>query len=192
MDREKAALRAEVRTRRAQACLASEDAQRLPHLLRWLDGNHDEPGVAAVYASTPSEPGTGALLEALVVRGWRVLLPVLRRDPDWAWYEGRQALRPGWRSIPEPTTERLGAAALGRANLVVVSCLGTDDDGFRLGVGGGWYDRALPHRAPDASVLAWGRDAERGMRLPREAHDLPVDGVVTETGIHWFRPEGVH
>lgn len=186
---EKAGLRPAVRAQRAGADLRAEDARRLPHLLGWLP---DEPGVAALYASMPSEPGTDELLEALVVRGWRVLLPVLRREPDWAWFAGWEALRPGWQSIPEPTSARLGAEALGWASLVIVSCLGVDPDGYRLGVGGGWYDRALLHRAPDATVLAWARADEVVDRVPREPFDLPVDGFVTEDGITWTRAMGVH
>lgn len=174
---------------RAAADLRAEDPRRLAHLLDWLP---DEPSVAAVYASTPSEPGTGALIDALVARGWRVLLPVLRREPDWAWFEGWDMMRPGWQSIPEPTSTRLGAGVLAEASLVVVSCLGVDPEGYRLGVGGGWYDRALLHRDPNATVLAWARANEVVERVPREAFDLPVDGFVTEDGITWTPAVGVH
>ena len=57
-------------------------------------------------------------------------------------------------------------------------------DGYRLGVGGGWYDRALQHRGKHQTVLAWAREAEVVPAVPREPHDLPVDGYVTERGVH--------
>ena len=75
-----------------------------------------------------------------------------------------------------------GAEALAEATLIVVPCLAVGPDGSRLGTGGGWYDRALPHRSPGAPVIAVARDAEvlddlATLTLP---HDVPVDGYVTE------------
>lgn len=158
-----------------------EDAERLRRFLEWLP---EEPGVCATYVSVEGEPDTVALVDALVMRGWEVRLPVLRREPDWARFDGWDAMRPAWRGIPEPTGTRLGAASLEEADVVVASCLGVDREGYRLGVGGGWYDRALAHRGA-GPVLAWAREAEVCDVLPREPHDVPCDGWVTEAGVAW-------
>ncbi len=160
-----------------------EDAERLRRFLAWLPA---EPGVCATYVSVAGEPDTVTLVEALVARGWEVRLPVLRRKPDWARFEGWDTTRPAWRGIPEPTGTHLGAASLEDADVVVTSCLGVDREGYRLGVGGGWYDQALTHRGFGA-VLAWAREAEVCEVLPREPHDVPCDGWVTEAGITWVR-----
>jgi len=55
-------------------------------------------------------------------------------------------------------------------------------DGTRLGMGGGWYDRALHHRRPGTPVWALANSDEVLPRLPHEPHDLPVDAVITEDG----------
>ena len=117
----------------------------------------------------------------------RVLLPVLagRRTPDWAWYAGPAALRPGWHGIPEPTTPPLGPDALGAVSLVVTSALAATASGERLGTGGGWYDRALTHRSPDAVVAALVNEREVLGHLPTEPWDVRVAALVTEAGVRW-------
>jgi len=159
---------------------AADDAARTAAVMGALGR-----GVRAVaaYASVPGEPGTRALVDALVASGRRVLLPVLRREPDWAWFEDWTAMRPAWRGIPHPVGPRLGAAAIAGVDLALVPCLAVATDGSRLGTGGGWYDRVLPHRGPSAPVWALARTAEVLRDLPVEPHDVPVDAVVTEDGV---------
>lgn len=187
MSDEKAGLRAAVRATRSRTDLAPEDAARLAHFLAWLPY---EPGIFATYASVDDEPATTALIDELAARGWEVRLPVIGREVDWARFSGWDAMFAGWRGILSPTGPRLGAASLAEARIVIASCLLVDREGFRLGVGGGWYDRALVHRSPDATVLAWARDEEVVDAVPREPHDQPVDGVVTGSGIRFFRAPG--
>ncbi len=57
-------------------------------------------------------------------------------------------------------------------------------DGARLGQGGGWYDRFLPDRRPDAVTIGLAFDAQIVESLPTEAHDVPLDMVVTEDAVH--------
>ena len=157
---------------------AAEDERRTVNVLAHADGL--PAGTVALYASRAGEPSTDEMIDGLVARGWRVLLPVIRGEVDWAEFTGWADMRPGWGAIPMPSGERLGAAALETADLVLVPCLGVGLDGSRLGTGGGWYDRALPHRRPGAAVIAIAREAEVHDALPVEPHDIPVDGFITE------------
>ena len=160
---------------------ARDNEARLRFWRAWLGDR--APDVLACYASRADEPGTQALIDDALAAGWRVLLPVLRREPDWAWFAGWGALRDSWGGIAEPTTPRLGAMALGQASIVVVPCLAVGLDGSRLGTGGGWYDRALMHRHPKAEVVALARAVEVKSEVPTEPHDTAVDAWVTEAGI---------
>jgi 5-formyltetrahydrofolate cyclo-ligase len=110
--------------------------------------------------------------------GW--LLPVLLPDDDldWAVYDG--TLAPGRRGLPEPVGTRLGVDAIATCDVVLVPALAVDRDGYRLGKGGGSYDRALA-RATGLTV-ALVHDGEVVESLPREAHDVPVHAVATLTG----------
>lgn len=144
-------------------------------------------GVLATYASVPGEPDTTSLIDEVVARGWEVRVPVIRRGVDWGRFAGWDSMRPGLLSIPTPIGPGLGAESLREADVVITSCLAVDRRGYRLGVGGGWYDRALGHRGPNSKVLAWAREAEVLEEVPVEPHDVPVDGWVTETGVHLLR-----
>ena len=71
--------------------------------------------------------------------------------------------------------------------LLLVPALAFDNDGIRLGYGGGWYDRlrADPawRRVPALAVLP---AACRMETLPRDPWDVPFDGWLDETGLHWI------
>lgn len=140
------------------------------------------PATVALYASRAAEPDTAELITELDRRGWRVLLPVIRRAVDWAEFRGWDQMAVGWGAIPQPAGPRLGAAALSSASLIVVPCTAIGRDFSRLGTGGGWYDRALLHRSADAAVIALVREADVFDTVPTEPHDVAVDGYITESG----------
>lgn len=154
------------------------DSDRLRLLLDgpWLVGQK----TVALYASCDDEPGTRGLIDALTARGVTVLLPVLTREIAWGVFDGWDSTRPGWRGIPVPTGPTLPPEALAEAGLIVVPCLAVGRDGTRLGTGGGWYDRALLHRAPGARLVALARDAELLDSVPVLPHDVRVHGYATE------------
>ena len=58
-----------------------------------------------------------------------------------------------------------------------------DHDGYRLGRGGGHYDRLLPLLRPGTPVIGLTTQARVVERLPREAHDVPMTHLATEQGI---------
>ncbi|WP_052462210.1 5-formyltetrahydrofolate cyclo-ligase [Nigerium massiliense] len=182
--RAKDALRAQIRAERSRSPVTQADQDaRLRHALDVSAGR----ARVALYASIDPEPDTWPLIDALHARGVRVLLPVLagRRTPAWSWFTGRAHLRPGWHGIPEPTGDVLGPEALGEADLVWCSALAVGADGHRVGTGGGWYDRALAHRRPDAPLAALVNEREVLDAVPAHPWDRPVDVVVTERGARW-------
>ncbi|MEV6179737.1 5-formyltetrahydrofolate cyclo-ligase [Streptomyces sp. NPDC052015] len=172
--------------REAAAALA-EHALELPELAHAR--------TVAAYVSVGSEPGTLALLDALRERGVRVLLPALLpdNDLDWGAYAGEGSLariqHGGRMALFEPVGERLGPDAVTEADVVLLPGLAVDGRGMRLGRGGGSYDRVLARleRAaarPALVVLLY--DAEVVPHVPAEAHDRPVDAVVTPSGVRRF------
>ena len=175
---DKAALRAAVHAARAaDPHRARADAARLPLLLAACAGHE----TVACYFSVAPEPDTLALVDGLTRRGVRVLLPVLKghRTPAWAWYDGPDSLVPGWRGIPEPAGRALPPETLAECGFVWASALQATRAGFRLGTGGGWYDRALRHARPDAVRATLIGSTELVEDVPRDPWDLPVDLVIT-------------
>ena len=146
----------------------------------------------AAYVSVGHEPCTRLLLERLTERGVRVLLPVLgpHLSRSWAYYRGAADLAeraPG--RPPEPSGRVLPPEEIGRVDALLIPALAVDRGGRRLGQGGGWYDRLLPLRADGVRVFAMVHADELvAGPLPTEAHDEPVDAVITPE--EWFLLEG--
>ncbi len=139
------------------------------------------PVTVAAYLSEPSEPGTATLVAELHSRGIRILLPVLRREPTWAVFDGADSVRVGRWGIPEPTGVAVGPSALAAAEVVILPGLAGTSGGTRLGRGGGWYDRALLHAGPAAPRILLLNDAEVVTELPQQDHDVPVTAIATPT-----------
>lgn len=187
----KGTLRIAVRTRRtarAGETLAADDHARFARLQQFF-GTPPTDLVVAAYASIPPEPGTLELISWLYAAGSTVLLPVLdrrpdgmpRSTPDWAVYAGPDHLHTGLWGIPEPTTEPLGAEALAGASVIVCSALAGTPQGKRLGMGGGWFDRALAYADPGAVVVMLLNDDEVLEDLPTQPWDRRVDVIATPT-----------
>jgi 5-formyltetrahydrofolate cyclo-ligase len=141
-----------------------------------------------VYVPVGSEPGSMELIDSLVRRDVRVLLPVARHDAAglpvallWADYRpgGLVQARFGLR---EPAQPWLPADEIAAAAVVLVPALAVDRSGVRLGRGAGFYDRTLPLAAPTAQLIAVVRDDELVDRLPAEPHDVRMTHALTPKG----------
>jgi 5-formyltetrahydrofolate cyclo-ligase len=136
-------------------------------------------GTVAAYVSVGTEPETSGLVFALWKRGSYVLLPVLRADfdLDWASYEGPDSLAPGPRGLREPVERRRGVAAVTSADLIIVPALAADRRGYRLGRGGGCYDRALARVGTAVPTIALLYDGELLDEVPAGPLDQQVRAV---------------
>jgi 5,10-methenyltetrahydrofolate synthetase len=87
----------------------------------------------------------------------------------------------GHHKIAEPTSGRVVLP-----ELLFVPCVGFDADGYRLGYGGGYYDRTLAGwpATPKPITVGIAYEACRTDALEREAHDIALDLIVTEAGFH--------
>lgn len=147
-----------------------------------FDGVH----TVAAYVSMGTEVSTLPLLRELLARDVRVLVPRLGagRDLGWGVLERMDDLADaGERRPQEPEGETLPAEAIANADMTITAAVLVNHDGWRLGRGGGWYDRMLALRRTGTSVTAvvWPWEfVDR--ELPREEHDMPVDGVLTPKG----------
>lgn len=137
------------------------------------------------YVPVGSEPGSVELLDMLLRRAGRVLLPIARTADDgvplplrWGQYRPGELVRGQW-GLLEPAEPWLPPSALAEAGLVVVPALAVDRQGVRLGRGRGFYDRSLAGRDPRARLIAMVRDDELIDELPAEPHDVAMTHVVT-------------
>ena len=146
--------------------------------------------VAAGYHALGSELSPWPVLRKLARAGARIALPVAL-EPHAplvfrAW-RADQPLEPDAARIPSPTARAEGL----RPDLLVVPMLAFDRAGYRLGQGGGYYDRTIEALRASGPLFAIGL-AYAGQEIdgvPREAHDQPLDAILTETGYHPVRKE---
>jgi 5-formyltetrahydrofolate cyclo-ligase len=145
----------------------------------------DSGGTVCAYVPVGAEPGSIEMLDVLLQRANRVLLPVARTTADnspvalqWGEYRPGQLVAARF-GLLEPAGPWLPATALADASVVLVPALAVDRTGVRLGRGRGFYDRTLVSRNPHARLVAVIRDEELLDELPHEPHDVPMTHALT-------------
>ncbi len=163
------------------------DANRLAEQVLALAELANAKTVAAYYG-IDSEPGTRPLLAALLDSGRRLLLPVVTPDLelDWGVVTDLDTLTTAKMGLQEPTGQRLGAEAIGEADVVLCPGLAVDVRGARLGRGAGCYDGALRHvdAATPRAILVY--DHEVVESVPTDRTDQRVTLAVTPTRVLRF------
>ncbi len=140
----------------------------------------------ALYAARADELPTGPLAEAARREGKRLLWPrVVGSGLELAGAE-RAELVEGRFGVPAPPAAH-PAEPLGPDLLIVVPGRAFDRSGHRLGRGGGFYDRLLAEPA-GALAVGFAFSWQLEPRVPRAAHDRPVDAVLTEAGLFAAEP----
>ncbi len=137
----------------------------------------------ALYMARSVEPSIDRIAASLRDSGAALALPAwdpARARYGWsAWPEGT-ALKKGPHGIPEPTvTQWLDPSAF---DLVLVPCLAFDADGWRLGHGGGHYDRLLAGCSGFKLGLAF--SCQKMAPVPCDPHDIPLHAILTERALH--------
>ncbi|SFV20247.1 5-formyltetrahydrofolate cyclo-ligase [Micrococcus terreus] len=200
---EKARFREDWRGRRRDLPLpvrAAQSAALTEALLQWYLPRAEHRRVASVM-SYGTEPDTARLHARLHREGVEVLVPVIEPERQMSWVRwfpdvsmGRSSVAP----IQEPLGDRLTARTMQTVDLVVVPALVVDAHGYRMGQGGGYYDRFLDGlraerertgRGPLTVAAVFEHELVRPGVLPVESFDQPVDAVVTARGVSWTDPE---
>ena len=186
---EKKALRALARARRSAPgpeAAARASAEACAALLEGLSPAAGE--AVSGYWPMGGELDIRAALNGFAARGTRVLLPVVvARDAPLAfrrWHPGDALVPAGFgTSVPDPSLPE------GTPDILLVPLLAFDARGFRLGHGGGYYDRTIAAlRGSGRPVRAVGVAfaCQEVERVPVEEFDQRIDAVATERGLRAF------
>ena len=187
-DADKSSLRSNYLTARRRidpATKATLDARILERLAGF--DLYADAGLVLAYVSYGNEVDTRAVIESALASGKRVAVPrVLPHKHKMDFYEidGMGDLEEGFKGILEP--RRGVSSPLGTVDLLGSVCLVPglvfDAEGHRIGYGGGYYDRFLQFYPGDKIALA--RSAQVSSNpLPTESSDVPVDFIVTDSGV---------
>jgi 5-formyltetrahydrofolate cyclo-ligase len=127
--------------------------------------------------------------ERVVGSGGEIALPVVvaKGQPLQfrLWSQGDRMER-GAYDIPYPA-----AGKPVDPEVLVVALVGFDGAGYRLGYGGGYYDRTLSVARPRPLTVGIGFETQKLDTIHPLAHDIPMDFIVTEAGIFQRRPSGL-
>lgn len=185
LDNPRAPLRAELRARRA-ALRPGERLAAADAVARHL-GEHEalrQPGYVGGYWAVNGELPLHAV-QLRLAPGQVWCLPVVQADGGlrFAPWRAGDPLKPNRYGIPEPDTDTtLAPQELG---LVLLPLLGFDRRGGRLGMGGGYYDRAFAFRRDQPApphLVGVGYACQELPALAAEAWDVALDAVATEAG----------
>ncbi|HMQ35085.1 MAG TPA: 5-formyltetrahydrofolate cyclo-ligase [Chloroflexaceae bacterium] len=135
------------------------------------------------FLAIRSEVDTRPLVAAALAAGKAVAVPVIdgRGVMLHSWIEGLDEAGFERGQLGTASPRAIRPAQPGEWQLTVVPLLAFDRAGYRLGYGKGHYDGLLARGAGRAVGVAFA--CQEVPELPREAHDIPLDMIVTEAGV---------
>jgi 5-formyltetrahydrofolate cyclo-ligase len=141
----------------------------------------DRPGILGIYWPFRAEFDPRPLVDDLAAGGREVALPVVvdKKGPleYRAWAPGEPLVAGVW-DIPIPEKRQIVVPSAVLAPLV-----GFDGDCYRLGYGGGYFDRTLASLDPRPLAIGVGFAMQRLDTIHPQSFDIPMDLVVTEAGV---------
>ena len=155
----------------------------LPALYRWQEDailNQDS------QSKTSADPESNAQLATETIAGRsprKIGLPVVNKLHKTltfhAWYPGCPMEEDAY-GIPKPKDTELIVPTL-----LFVPCVGYGPGGFRLGYGGGFYDRTLATLQPRPVTVGLGYTHGWLPDMEPESHDIPLDALLNDNGVVW-------
>ena len=119
----------------------------------------------------------------LVECGIDAALPVITEKDQplefWQWRPGSELDYSGPMGIPVPAARQLV-----NPTALLIPLVGFDEQGHRLGHGGGYYDRTLAKLQPRPKAIGIGIEECRLGSVFPQAHDMPMNTVVTDAGVY--------
>jgi len=143
--------------------------------------------IVSGYWPMGDEADPRALMNALEARGCHLALPRVEKKNAplvfHRWREGKALVTHKF-GMSEPHIDR----EIVVPGVVLVPLLAFAPDGYRLGYGGGFYDRTLDALRASRTIIAIGiaYAGQEIENLPRASHDHPLDAVLTQNGLRRF------
>ncbi len=178
------ALRRQIPATHAAAC-AERAAAALLSVPAWEQAED-----IGIYRDRDGEMPSRAFVHAARSAGKSLFLPAVRDDSVvFLRWNAEDELISNRYGIGEPAA---GAAQAERLDLLLMPLVGWTSSGYRLGMGGGYFDRFLanPTLRPRLCLgLAFECQRDDGLEALREPWDEDIDGVLTEAGLQMFGAE---
>jgi 5-formyltetrahydrofolate cyclo-ligase len=172
--------------------LAPDEHESISHgAFRWVEDvflQHLKTLTVGMYFPFKRELNPLPFAEKLIAAGGQVAMPVVTaRDAPLkfrAWAPGDPVAKGVW-DIPYPAE-----GPWVEPDALIIALVGFDSAGYRLGYGGGYYDRTLDrYRKP--MTIGVGFEETRVETIHPLPHDVPLDSIVTEDGVFQRAEEAV-
>lgn len=141
----------------------------------------------ALYLAFEGEISTAAIAQHAREAKKEIFLPVIDEQNrlEFARWRERDTLEKNRFGIAQPCSDAL-RCAVDALNIIFLPVVGWDATGTRLGMGGGYYDRALELEANKGSTLYVGlaHTCQQVAEIERERWDVGMDFVATDTALH--------
>lgn len=158
---------------------ASLSARIETHLAQWLATLPAQ--TLGFCAPVRGEFDARPLASLLIERGWQTVMPIAEAagtPMNFRRWTPSSAMEIDRHGIPVPST---GQAMV--PDVVLIPLVAFDTHGFRLGYGGGYFDRTLAALVPRPLAIGVGYELARTTSVRPHAQDIPLDRIVTEAGI---------
>ena len=181
--------------RKQAAKMRQKEADRYPDAAEKLAGYYQllvdrfGHGLYAAYLPIRSEISPLPLIAALHDAGQPTAMPVTPAEGQPLSFR-RWAVGDPLEDGPYGTRQPLASETPVLPDVILAPLLAFDLAGWRLGYGGGFYDRTiadLAARGHTAKVIGLAYDGQKLDKLPIGPYDMPLDAVLTPSGLH--RPQ---
>lgn len=140
-----------------------------------------------LYLDFNNEVQTGELIKKLISLNKIVSSPItiieLRQLIPYQVLDLDQSISIGAYGIREPNQELCPRVKIKDIDVVIVPAVAYDTNCYRLGYGGGYYDRFLNKLNPDAITVGIAFDLQIFDTVPKAKHDAQLNYVITESRI---------
>ena len=170
---------------RAEAHSVNDDQEANAQLFSYLK-TFDSNLIIASYMPIRTEISPLLAMEKMSKRGYKICVPVVVK-------EGKPLNFYQWTPNTKMILGAFGAMIPEKSDLLVPDIIITplvafDMNGYRLGYGGGFYDRSFAEitKVKKITAIGFAYSAQEVMLVPREATDYKLDQIITEQGLLSF------
>lgn len=150
----------------------------------------------AIYLPSDGELSPLPLLSSLRHKKIHFYLPVLSQlsfqGLQFASYNKKSSFKRNKFNINEPIVKARKFKRAAQLDVIFLPLVAYDLTGNRMGMGGGYYDRALQIRQrrrhwKKPLLIGLAHTVQQAELIESERWDVPLDGIATEKGVHLFR-----
>lgn len=162
--------------------------QRILHSQIYKDSQH-----IALYLPTDGEVDLSSMIEQLFSDNKKLYLPIILSSQDsvmyFADYDIETELEENCFGILEPVYQKNHIIAVKQLDLILAPLVGFDEHGNRMGMGGGYYDRALQDLKKENTKTQFfgvAHELQKVEALEPQDWDIPLHGIITEERLSYF------